>query len=112
MKPLPWAVAIIRQGRAVGPLPRYGSQTWHMLAGDDPRRVAALVVAAEAWRDHCSADRIAEELIEEIVAAEANLIGRFREASWDVSTARDWDADAYRLSHEELVERRTPWQPT
>lgn len=105
-QPLPWAVGIIRLGRDAGQIPRYGSQTWLMMAGDDPRRIAAIVIAAECWRDHCSDDRIADELGQEIAAAEANLVHRFRETSWDIGGARDWVADSYRPSHAQLVARR------
>ena len=31
-------------------IPTYGSDAWHGLEPDDPRRQAALIVAAERWR--------------------------------------------------------------
>lgn len=31
-------------------LPKYGSTAWRQLAGDDPRRYAATITAAELWR--------------------------------------------------------------
>ncbi|MCX4699529.1 hypothetical protein [Streptomyces sp. NBC_01373] len=31
-------------------LPAYGSSEWHLMEPSDPRRQAALIVAAEAWR--------------------------------------------------------------
>ncbi|MEU0035129.1 DUF2742 domain-containing protein [Streptomyces sp. NPDC006333] len=32
-------------------VPEYGSEAWHRLEPGDPRRQAALVVAAERWRE-------------------------------------------------------------
>ncbi|MER5822771.1 DUF2742 domain-containing protein [Streptomyces mirabilis] len=32
-------------------VPVYGSEAWHLLEPSDPRRQAALVVAAERWRE-------------------------------------------------------------
>lgn len=32
-------------------VPEYGSETWHALEPSDPRRQAALVLAAERWRE-------------------------------------------------------------
>jgi hypothetical protein len=45
-----WARAIITRGRTVGDVPSYGSHDWCALPAADPRRIAALVVAAESWR--------------------------------------------------------------
>ncbi len=46
---LQWARALIE--RAHGPLPTYGSPEWDALE-DGPEKVAATVVAAEAWRTY------------------------------------------------------------
>jgi hypothetical protein len=66
--PLPtaWARERIAAGRAVGELPDYGSPAWHELADDDPRKVAAALVAAEVHRYEVAtlADRLARELAE------------------------------------------------
>lgn len=32
-------------------VPEYGSEAWHGLEPSDPRRQAALVIAAERWRE-------------------------------------------------------------
>lgn len=42
-----WSYQFIR--RAKTPPPSYGSREWLALANDDPRQVAACVVAAECW---------------------------------------------------------------
>jgi hypothetical protein len=57
-----------------GPVPRYGSPDWHALPYPDPRRWAAIIVAAEAWtvdgddlpgrlRLELEADAAAEQLL-------------------------------------------------
>ncbi|SOD63667.1 hypothetical protein SAMN06297387_11220 [Streptomyces zhaozhouensis] len=45
-------------------LPEYGSPEWLRLAGEDPRRAAALIVAAEAWRRHVDDQARLDELAE------------------------------------------------
>ncbi|MGE5698336.1 MAG: hypothetical protein ACM4D3_24730 [Candidatus Sericytochromatia bacterium] len=45
-----WARSLIHAGQRRGELPRYGDETWLRLDDRDPRKVAACVVAAEAWR--------------------------------------------------------------
>lgn len=45
-----WARDAIAQARQVGPIPRYGTGAWLALDADDPRRAAAALIAAEAWR--------------------------------------------------------------
>ncbi|AVH57775.1 hypothetical protein C4B68_20620 [Streptomyces dengpaensis] len=38
-------------------VPEYGSEAWHGLEPSDPRRQAALVVAAERWRERSGVAR-------------------------------------------------------
>ncbi|KLL10809.1 MULTISPECIES: hypothetical protein [Protofrankia] len=45
-----WAQDKIRAARAAGRIPSYGSPEWAALPDDDPRRAAAILVAAESWR--------------------------------------------------------------
>lgn len=54
--------------RAGRPIPRFGSPEWDALPEQDLRRVAAVLIAAEAWRDHCSPDRVAEDLEDQLDA--------------------------------------------
>ena len=77
-------------------IPHYGSTTWNMLADQDPRRAAAIMVAAEAWRDHCSPERVAADLLAEMAERDDDIARRLRETSWDVHAAlypRAWDVN-------------------
>lgn len=87
-------------------IPRYGSDEWDTLPEQDPRRAAAVALAAECWRDHLSPGQVAIELNDAMVAAEIELRRRVRECSWDVSAAIDWDALASRPTFAELQHRR------
>lgn len=53
--------------RAGRPIPRFGDRDWHALPEGDLRRVAAVLIAAEAWREHCSAARVAADLQQRLV---------------------------------------------
>lgn len=64
-----WATSTIRAARALGPLPRYGAPEWLNLDQADPRWLAAIVVAAEAWA--IDADNVADRLATELDAARA-----------------------------------------
>lgn len=104
--PLPWALERIRAAAGHGELPPYGSSEWQQLPADDPRRSAAVVVAAEAWRDHRSPERIAVDLRRELQATDMQVLARFKGASVDVSAAADWTARASAPTHDELERRR------
>lgn len=82
--------------RAERPIPRFGSPEWDALPEHDLRRVAAILIAAEAWRDHCSAERVAEDLVDELVRDDDLLYARIGQA-----------AHAVRLGIPTLVEH--PW---
>lgn len=105
-EPLEWSAERIRQARAHGPIPSFGSAEWDLLPAGDPRRWAAVIVAAECWRDHRSPQRIADALRQEIADENAALYRRIRGASWDVAGARGWVAQSRRLTHAELQARR------
>ncbi len=68
MNPQDWAAAIIARGHALGAVPKYGDDAWRDLQPSDPRAVAAVAVAAEAWRAECDPKRIAEQLRAELAA--------------------------------------------
>jgi hypothetical protein len=45
-----------------------------------------VVIAAECWRDHCSPEQVAIDLLDEMQRVEDEIAHRIREASWDVSS--------------------------
>lgn len=106
----PEVEVLIEAGRATGgPLPRYGDSLWRSLPWGDKRKGAALVVAAEAWRRHCSTRQVAEDLIEHLVEQDREINRRLRETSWSVAeslraTLPGWIAST---PHAELVRRRS-----
>lgn len=57
-------------------LPEYGSPAWLALPADDPRRVAAILTAAEAWRGQVAHDRWLDELYEEDTAYWLEVVTR------------------------------------
>jgi hypothetical protein len=64
-----FAAAHIRDARSRGPIPRYGDPDWHALPYADPRRWAAVLVAAECWaRD---GDQLPDRLHTELADAAA-----------------------------------------
>jgi hypothetical protein len=71
-------------------IPSYGSPEWDALPDQDPRRAAAVIVAAECWRDHCSPAQVALDLLEDLYRTDAEVRRRVRDSSWDVWTTRDW----------------------
>lgn len=82
---LRWAVALIRRGRALGALPRYGSPHWCSLPDSDPRKVAAVVVAAECWWVECDKDHIAQRLQDELTVERQIQAGREAQQFADVA---------------------------
>lgn len=64
-----FARAHIRDAQRHGPLPTYGTDTWHALPYADPRRWAALILAAECWAD--TGDRLPHQAAYEIEHAAA-----------------------------------------
>lgn len=57
-----WAYSLIR--RTASPPPAYGTPEWLALSDSDPAKVAAVVVAAEAWTGQM--DTMAEDIIREL----------------------------------------------
>ncbi len=104
--PLPWALDRIRAAGRHGRIPLYGSPDWAALPARDPRRWAAVIAAAEAWRDHRSPERISIEIRQALQDEDARLISRMKDAAVDVSSATDWTSHAARPTHAELERRR------
>lgn len=72
-----------------GEPPVYASRQFDELDPDDPRWVASIMRAAEAWHRHHDHDEIGQRLDEEDMA----VARRLREASWDMSAlprSRTW----------------------
>jgi hypothetical protein len=87
-------------------IPRYGSEAWDALPDQDPRRAAAILIAAEAWRDHLTPERIAQDLTDEIHAQNHLAARLLVETSHDVYQAADWENIFNRPTHAELQRRR------
>jgi hypothetical protein len=89
-------------------IPRYGSPEWDSLPDQDPRRAAAVMVAAESWRDHTSLERIAEDMAAELQREDDAVRRRFKEASLDVWETRTWNCypSARMPTRAELQRRR------
>lgn len=70
--PLDWARGVLAAAEGMD-LPRYGSPQWHALPYDSPARLAAVVVAAEAYRyeGETLAHRLRLEVEEAGIAAAA-----------------------------------------
>lgn len=91
-----WAEALMAHGAAAGEIPLYGSPEWDALPDTDPRRVAAVARAAEAWRRGGEAEHLAVQLRMEL--AEDDLLFRMRlqlaerdaRADYVASTAPSW----------------------
>jgi Protein of unknown function (DUF2742) len=76
-------------GRACGQIPVYGSPEWEQLPADDPRRFAAVVRAAEVWRQDGEPDRMARRLLDELAVADLLARWRVRMAGLDVHGVMD-----------------------
>lgn len=88
-------------------IPSYGSPEWDALPDQDPRRAAAVMIAAEAWRDHCSPAQVALDLLAEMARVDEEVARRVKEASWDVcGDGARWEALAASPTHAELQQRR------
>ena len=89
-------------------LPLYDSAQWWALEADDPRRWAAVVRAAAAWRFEGRLDQIEQRLQEELARVDRMVLERLRSASHDIAGALDWNALAAEPTHAELTQRRAP----
>lgn len=74
------------------PWPCFGSASWARLAVDDPRRFAAVLVAAESWRHYCHRANVAADAAEHLDAQDRAVIRRLSEAAWDVSSVHRAEA--------------------
>jgi hypothetical protein len=88
--------------------PRYGTDEWHALPDQDPRRAAAVMRAAEAWRRHCSPWQVAQDMRDSLAEIRDVIAYTFVQTSHDVAEAEaaDWDAIFDRPTFAELCDRR------
>jgi hypothetical protein len=82
-----YADTLIARGQARGRLPRYGTPEWVALPDTEPRKVAAVLIAAEAWRDHCSAERVAQDMADDLAEIDALLRYRMKAATADIAAS-------------------------
>jgi hypothetical protein len=90
------------------PVPRYGHPGWRALPWRDRRKWAAALIAAECWRDHCSAERVAADLRASMAAEDRAVLSRLRRTSAEVREALNASSSGWARgpSHAELVRRR------
>lgn len=101
---IPWARRLI--DKAAGDIPIYGSPEWDALDDTDPRKVAACVRAAEAWRQDGEPDAIRAQVLDDLAQIERYFAYRMRQASKDLRDGHDWAAASRRVSWAELQRRR------
>ncbi|MGH8774815.1 MAG: DUF2742 domain-containing protein [Jiangellaceae bacterium] len=77
-------------GRRHGEIPIYGSPEWEGLDDFDPRRIASVVRAAEAWRLDGTDETIRARLLDELEVADLLARWRVRMAGHDVRGTTDW----------------------
>lgn len=102
----PWAAEVIAGAWHLWPIPSYGTPEFLALPQDDPRRLPALVIAAECWWNQGRPEVMAEVLEDHLAEMDAEARYRFRALSWDLSGAQDWNAVAARPTFAELEQRR------
>lgn len=105
----PWSRQVLNGLRRIAsgaPVPRFGGPVWRALPNNAPTKLAAVVVAAEAWRDHCSTASVSAELHHQLDEVDRESQRRIREASYAVSAATDWNALAASPNHVELSRAR------
>jgi hypothetical protein len=97
----PYAQPIVEAGCAVGPLPKYLSDAFHALPLGDPRRHAAVLLAAEAYHAFCSPEQVAEDMERQVHKLRLTYMSDLLECyvagadgaaamSKDLSAATDW----------------------
>jgi Protein of unknown function (DUF2742) len=84
-----FVASLLDLGRSCGEVPIYGSTEWEALDPIDPRRFAAVVVAAECWRQDGEPDRVRARLLDELAVADLLARWRVRVAGLDVRHAID-----------------------
>lgn len=104
-----WAEPLLRRAYAAGPVPLAGSPTWTALADNDPRKPAAVVLAALAHLEESTPDAIAARVAADWAAAQREFRQRLKEASADMSAAQDWGRVAGHVPFCVYAARRTTY---
>lgn len=95
-----WASARVTEllGEQEQDAPAYGTPEWQRLAGDDPRKAAAILTAAESWRRYGHEDMTVIKAAEMWRKYGDDVLQWFKEASAphapiaDRKTIVEWDA--------------------
>lgn len=98
-----WIRSRLSLSRHLGAPPRFGSFEWHRLPDDDPRKYAAVLIAAACYWDDGRPDRIRERLADEI--AVARQVEADREAAEFAAVADRIRRHANSPTHAEVVRR-------
>lgn len=100
-----WAVPLLTRANAAGPIPPAGSRTWCALDNADPRKAAAVVLAALTRLQENTPAAISARLAAQLDEVERICKERARSASHDMSAAQAWGS-AIGPTYRELARRR------
>lgn len=101
---LPWARALI--DNAEQPIPQYGSDEWAQLPDTSRAKVAACVIAAEAWRTYWEPDEVALRTRLQIDGARASELKDEEPELWTPDVVATVHATADQPSFAELCRLR------
>lgn len=103
-------VAVTRWARtylAVDNIPTFGSQDWCQLPDGHPAKLASAVRAAVAWATETA--MLPALLAQQLADDDALVCQRLKDMAGDLSAARDWQAEAQRISRLAQFEAQHPW---
>lgn len=80
-----------------GDLPQYGSRAWRELSAEDPRRVGAILTAAEQWRRQ----QVEQEWLDQLADEDP--------VAWWVEITQDAEAEARRVLRRLQPSRQPTW---
>jgi hypothetical protein len=100
-----WAVPLLTRANAAGIIPPAGSRTWCALPDTDPRKAAAVVLAALTRLQDNTPAAISARLAAQHDEIERVCRERARNASHDMSAAQAWSS-AIGPTYRELARRR------
>lgn len=106
-----WASGLLDRADRVGPIPAFGSPEWAALDDRDPRKPAAAVRAALAWRHEADPHTITSRLRDELDLIDRVMADRMTAVAHDLSAAGDWSRLASGPTARELAARRARLGP-